>query len=41
MFTLVVDDFRIKFTIRQDAEHLASALDDLYIITKNWEGTIF
>ena len=40
MFTLVVDDFGIKFTNRQDSEHLASALEDLYVITKDWEGKI-
>ena len=41
MFTLVVDDFGIKFTNRQDSEHLASALEDLYVIIKDWEGTYF
>ena len=38
MFTLVVDDLGIKFTISQDAEHLAVELEDLFVITKNWEG---
>ena len=41
MFTVVVDDFGIKFTSRRDAEHLASALKYLYVITKVWEGKQF
>ena len=41
IFTLVVDGFGIKFTRRQDAEHLTSSLEDLYIITKDWVGTTF
>ena len=40
MFTLVVDDFGIKFTRRRDADHLAIVLEDLYVITKDWEGKI-
>ena len=39
MFTLVENDLGIKFTSRQDAEHLVSALEHLYVITKDWEGT--
>ena len=39
MFTLVVDDFGIKFTSSQDAEHLSIVLEGLYVITKYWEGT--
>ena len=39
MFTLVMDDSGIKFTSRRDIEHLGSALKDLYVITKDWEGT--
>ena len=38
MFTLVVDSFGIKYNIRQDADHLTSALEDLYVIKKDWEG---
>ncbi len=32
-FTLVVDNFAVKFTIEQDAEHLISALKADYNIT--------
>ena len=38
-FTLVVDDFGIKYKSRQDAEHLISLLQSLYTITVDWEGT--
>ena len=41
MCTLVVDDFGIKFTSRQDAYHLASAIEDFYVITKDWEVNVF
>ena len=40
-FTLVVDEFGIKFTRRRDAENLAIAREDLYVITKDWEGNVF
>ena len=36
-----MDDFDINVNIRQDAEHLYSAQEDLYIITKYLEGTLF
>ena len=38
MFTLVLDDFGINFISRQDAFHLYRALEDLYVVTKDWEG---
>ena len=38
-FTLVVDDFGIKLTSSQDSEHLSSELEDLYVTTKDCEGT--
>ena len=41
IFTLVLYAVDIKFTFRQDAEHFPSALEDLYIITKDWEGACF
>ena len=38
MFTLVVDDFGVKLTNKQDAEYLVEALKDLYPITVDWIG---
>ena len=34
-FTLVVDDFGIKYTTAEDADHLLSALRELYIMTED------
>ena len=37
-FTLAVDDFGIKYFSRHDADHLFSALESKYTITKDWTG---
>jgi hypothetical protein len=38
-FILVVDNFAIKYTYEQDAEHLISMLKQDYNITIDWEAT--
>jgi len=38
-FSLVVDDFGIKYTNTDDANHLLSALEEHYSISTSWEGT--
>ena len=39
-FTLVVDDFGIKYTDRQDAEHLLHTLEEAgYKCSTDWEGS--
>ena len=38
-FTLVVDDFAIKYTSMEDAQHLIDALKQDYAITINWDST--
>lgn len=38
-FSLVVDDFGIKFTHREDADHLLACLRELYAITVDWSGS--
>jgi hypothetical protein len=38
-FTLVVDDFSVKYTKRADAEHLMQTLNKLYKVSEDWEGT--
>ena len=35
-FTLVVDDFGIKYTNKEDVLHLKSVLDQHYTITTDW-----
>jgi hypothetical protein len=38
-FTLVVDDFAIKYTSREDAQHLIDALKQDHTITIDWDAT--
>lgn len=38
-FTLVVDDFGIKYKGREHADHLIAALQELYEITIDWTGS--
>ncbi len=38
-FTLVVDDFAIKYTKKEDAQHLIDAIQKDYNITVDWEAT--
>jgi hypothetical protein len=37
-FTLVVDDFLIKYSERADAEHLIRALEEVYVMKTDWEA---
>ena len=37
-FTLVVDDFGIKYTDKADVEHLVAALWDKYPLKVDWEA---
>jgi len=37
-FTLVVDDFGVKYVKRDDAVHLMTTLKELYIVSEDWEG---
>jgi hypothetical protein len=39
-FTLVLDDFGVKYTNKADAEHLMSTLHALYSISKDWDALI-
>ncbi len=38
-FTLVVDDFTVRYTNRADALHLLTALREHYQVTKDWDTT--
>ena len=38
-FTLVVDDFGVKYTRREDAEHLLKTIEQHYPVTTDWTGT--
>ena len=37
-FTLVVDDFGVKYTNKRDADHLMTVLKQHYAITEDWKG---
>ena len=40
-FTLVVDDFGIRYRNKKDADHLISALQEKYEVTKDWAGGLY
>ena len=41
-FTLIVDDFGVKYEKREDAEHLMQVLKDNYeAVTEDWKGAIY
>ena len=40
-FSLVVDDFGIKYISVEDAQHLISTLQLLYTITIDWTGSLY
>jgi hypothetical protein len=40
-FCLVVDDFGVKYSQKDDAEHLIAALQEKYKISIDWEGRLF
>ena len=41
MFTLVVDDFGIKYTNKNDVQHLISCLKTHYGLTEDWTGNLY
>ena len=40
-FSLDVDDFGVKFVGKNYADHIIVALQELYIVSTNWKGTLF
>lgn len=40
-FTLVVDDFGVKYTNIEDAKHLIACINELYSTTIDWEGKVY
>ena len=41
IFSLVVDDFGVKYIGKNNADHLIQALQKLYTISINWTGPLF
>jgi hypothetical protein len=40
-FSLVVDDFGVRYVGKEHADHLVSTLSSLYSITTDWTGTLY
>jgi hypothetical protein len=40
-FTLVVDDFGVKYVGEHNAQHLVDTLKSLYTITEDWTGSLY
>ncbi|KAL7524496.1 hypothetical protein ACHAXR_001939, partial [Thalassiosira sp. AJA248-18] len=40
-FTLIVDDFGIKYIGKENADHLISALEENYTLEVDWEGKLY
>ena len=38
-FTLVVDDFGVKYVGKEHAQHLKNTLEENYTVTTEWDGT--
>jgi hypothetical protein len=41
LFSLVVDDFGVKYVGKRHADHLVAALKDNYQISEDWEGKLY
>jgi hypothetical protein len=40
-FTLVVDDFGVKYESKEDADHLIASIKSTYKLTKDWTGNLY
>ncbi len=40
-FTLVVDDFGVKYVDEADVDHLIDSIKKTYTPTKDWTGTLY
>jgi hypothetical protein len=41
LLPLLVDDFRIKTTLRKHVLHLKTALEEHYTVAMDWDGSLF
>ena len=41
LFSLVVDDFGIKYVGKHNIDHLLNALQEKYVITNDWKGKLY
>ncbi len=40
-FTLVFDEFEVKYGSQEDTEHLISSIKKTYTLTKDWTGNFY
>ncbi len=40
-FTLVVDDFGVKYVNKEDADHLIASIKSTYTLTEDWTGDLY
>jgi hypothetical protein len=40
-FTLVVDDFGIKYVNKADVDHLIASIKNTYTLTEDWTGNLY
>jgi hypothetical protein len=40
-FTLVVDDFGVKYECKEDVDHLIASIKSTYMLTKDWKGNLY
>ena len=40
-FTLVVDDFGVKYENKEDVDHLIASIKSTYKLTKDWMGNLY
>jgi hypothetical protein len=40
-FTLVVDDFGVKYVSQDDINHLIASIKAMYTLTKEWTGDLY
>ena len=41
VFSLVVDNFRARYTKREDVEHLLKTIQDKYPVKVDWDSTFY
>jgi hypothetical protein len=41
LFTLVVDDFGVKYVNKDDVNHLIKCLKEKYKLTKDWDSNLY
>jgi hypothetical protein len=40
-FTLIVDDFEVKYESKDDVDHLIASIKSTYKVTEDWTGNLY